>query len=138
MGFPGGIIFPTGPGIGATQDVCAVISLIRAVGNIDAFTVMEPLTIMPGPPGTQPGSIQGAVLHSAVAAGLPPIITVGFPSINASGRPGWGTGVGTGAGGWIGAWQCGASCLARSPMDTAGGIKTPNERERHYKGIISN
>ena len=99
MGFPGGIILPTGPGIGATQEVWAVISLIRAEGNILVFTVIEPFTIIPGPPGTHPGSIHGAVLHRAVAAGFPPIMTVGFPSINARGSPGCGTGVGTGAGG---------------------------------------
>ena len=99
VGFPGGIILPTGPGMGATQDGWLVKSLIRAEGNIDALTVMEPFTIIPGPPGTQPGSIQGADLQRAVAAGFPPIITVGLPSIRASGRPGCGTGVGTGAGG---------------------------------------
>ena len=88
IGFPGGIILPTGPGIGATQEVCAVISLIRAVGNMLAFTVIDPFTIIPGPPGTHPGNIQGAVLHSAVAAGFPPIITVGLPSMRASGKPG--------------------------------------------------
>ena len=75
------------------------MSLILAEGNIDVFTVMEPFTIIPGPPGTQPGSIQGADLQSAVAAGFPPIMTVGFPSMSASGRPGCGAGVGTGAGG---------------------------------------
>ena len=99
MGFPGGIILPTGPGMGATQEVCAVISLMRAAGNILAFTVIDPFTIIPGPPGTQPGSMHGAVLHKAVAAGFPPIITVGLPSINAKGSPGCGAGVGTGAGG---------------------------------------
>ena len=85
--------------MGATQEVCAVISLILAEGNMLDFTVIEPLTIIPGPPGTHPGSMHGAVLHKAVAAGFPPIITVGFPSINASGSPGCGAGVGTGAGG---------------------------------------
>ena len=50
IGFPGGIILPTGPGIGATQEVCAVMSLMRAEGNMLAFTVMEPFTIIPGPP----------------------------------------------------------------------------------------
>lgn len=103
VGFPGGIIFPTGPGIGATHEVCAVMSLMRAEGNMLVFTVIEPFTIIPGPPGTHPGSIQGAVLHKAVAAGFPPTITVGLPSISASGSPGCGVGVGTGAGGCIGA-----------------------------------
>ena len=64
---------------------------------------MEPFVIIPGPPGTHPGRVQGPDLQSAVADGLPPIMTVGFPSISARGNPGWGAGVGTGAGGWIGA-----------------------------------
>jgi hypothetical protein len=43
--------------------------------------------------------MQGMVLLPSVAAGMLPIITVKQPSMMASGRPGWGTGVGTGAGG---------------------------------------
>ena len=79
------------------------MSLSRAAGIICTLTVIEPLVIIPGPPGTQPGKVQGPDLQSAVAAGLPPIMTVGFPSINGRGSPGCGAGVGTGAGGWIGA-----------------------------------
>ena len=75
------------------------MSLMRAEGNMPAFTVMEPFTIIPGPPGTHPGSKHGAVLQSAVAAGFPPIMTVGLHSMSASGSPGCGAGVGTGAGG---------------------------------------
>ena len=85
--------------MGATQEGCEVRSFSLATGIIWTFTVIEPLVIIPGPPGTQPGSIHGADLHSAVAAGFPPIITVGLPSINAKGSAGWGCGVGTGAGG---------------------------------------
>ena len=85
--------------MGATHEGCDVRSFSLATGIICTFTVIEPLVIIPGPAGTHPGSIQGAVLHSAVAAGLPPIITVGLPSINAKGSPGCGWGVGTGAGG---------------------------------------
>jgi hypothetical protein len=96
---PGGIILPTGLGIGAAQAGCADISFTLAAGIICIFTVIDPFDIIPGPPGTQPGNIQGADLHSAVAAGLLPIITVGFPSIITKGKPGWGTGVGTGPGG---------------------------------------
>ena len=90
---------PTGAGIGATQDGWDVRSFNRAAGIICTFTVIEPLVIIPGPAGTHPGSIQGADLHNAVAAGFPPIMTVGFPSIKAKGKPGCGAGVGTGAGG---------------------------------------
>ena len=90
---------PTGAGIGATQDGWDVRSFNRAAGIICTFTVIDPLVIMPGPAGTHPGSMQGAVLHNAVAAGFPPIMTVGFPSIKAKGSAGCGCGVGTGAGG---------------------------------------
>ena len=99
VGFPGPITLPTGAGIGATQDGCDVRSFNLAAGIICTFTVIDPLVIIPGPAGTHPGSIQGADLHNAVAAGLPPIITVGLPSISANGRAGCGCGVGTGAGG---------------------------------------
>ena len=39
------------------------------------------------------------------AAGMPPIITVGWPLMMVRGSGGWGTGVGDGAGGWMGAWR---------------------------------
>ena len=88
VGWPGGIILPTGEGMGATHEVCAVISLIRAAGIMENLTVIEPLATIPGPPGTHPGIMQGIDLHNAVTAGLFAIITVGFPSIIASGSPG--------------------------------------------------
>ena len=97
------MILPTGDGMGATHDVCAVMSLIRAAGIIENLTVIEPLATIPGPPGTHPGIIHGIDLHSAVTAGLFAIMTVGLPSIIARGTPGCGDGVGTGPGGWMGA-----------------------------------
>lgn len=56
--------------------------------------------MMPGPAGTQPGNMHGIVIELTVAAGRPPIITVGAPGgMICSGSPGCGTGVGAGAGG---------------------------------------
>jgi hypothetical protein len=62
-------------------------------------TVVEPSEIIPGPAGTHDGNEQGAVISDNLAAGLPPINTVGAPFTIANGRGGCGTGVGTGAGG---------------------------------------
>jgi hypothetical protein len=81
------------------------MSPTRAAGSPPIITVADPLPIMPGPPGTHPGNVQGAVISVSRAAGAPPIITVGWPLTIANGKAGWGTGVGDGAGGWIGAWQ---------------------------------
>lgn len=86
------------------------------------MTVAEPMAIIPGPPGTQEGSEQIAVVSLTRAAALPPIITFGAPLMIARGRAGWAEGVGTGAAGWIGAWQCGASCFTKSPIRAAAGI----------------
>lgn len=100
MGQPGGRIFPDGPGIGATQLECKVGSFIRAAGLLLMSTVGDPIIIIPGPPGTQPGSMQGMVLSPKSAAGMFPMRTVGAPGgIISNGRAGCGTGVGTGAGG---------------------------------------
>ena len=99
VGQPGGKIFPTGLGIGATQVGWLVKSPTRAAGNPPIMTVADPLATMPGPPGTQPGSMQGVVVLVKVAAGCPPISTVGTPLMIVRGRAGWGTGVGVGAGG---------------------------------------
>lgn len=99
VGQPGGRIFPTGLGIGATQLVCAVMSLIRAAGMLPIKTVAEPFAIIPGPAGTHPGNMHGRVVSVTRAAGKLPINTVGWPLIIASGSAGCGTGVGTGAGG---------------------------------------
>jgi len=64
------------------------------------MTVIEPIMIMPGPAGMQPGNRQGIVIEVTVAAGKPPIITVGTPGgMISSGNPGCGIGVGVGAGG---------------------------------------
>ena len=42
-------------------------------------TVGEPIMIIPGPPGTQPGRMQGMVWSPMHAAGKLPIRTVGAP-----------------------------------------------------------
>ena len=82
--------------------------MILAAGRPPINTVTPPGgMIMPGPPGTQPGSMQGIVVSVTRAAGRLLIRTVGSPLMIISGNPGCGTGVGVGAGGWIGAWQCG-------------------------------
>ena len=75
------------------------MSPTRAAGKLSIMTVAEPLAIMPGPAGTHDGSVQILVKSVTLAAGLPPIITVGAPLMIGSGRAGCGTGVGTGAGG---------------------------------------
>ena len=103
VGQPGDRTFPTGLGIGATQLACAVKSLTLAAGRLPIKTVADPLAIIPGPAGTQLGSMQGMVVSVARAAGKFPINTVGWPLTIANGKAGWGTGVGTGAAGWIGA-----------------------------------
>jgi hypothetical protein len=105
VGQPGGRIFPTGLGMGATQLAWAVISLTLAAGNPPMRTDVDPMTTTPGPPGTQPGNTQGDVVLVTLAAGRLPMRTVGIPVMMGRGSAGWGTGVGTGAGGWIGAWQ---------------------------------
>src|SRR6266568_7038084 len=103
VGQPGGKILPVGLGMGATHAECIVISLTRAAGMLPIKTVADPLAIIPGPPGTQPGSKQGLVMSVNRAAGILPIKTVGSPLIIVSGNAGCGTGVGEGAGGCIGA-----------------------------------
>src|SRR4051812_46216634 len=100
VGQPGGMILPTGEGVGATQDACRVMSFTRAAGLPPTSTVNEPSRTLPGPPGTQPGSMQGVVVLPRVAAGMLPTITVKTPSMSVSGSAGCGAGVGTGAGGW--------------------------------------
>src|SRR5437764_14042284 len=85
-------------------------------------TVAEAFMIMPGPPGTQPGNMQGPVMSVIRAAGLLSMSTFGCPLMIVNGKGGCGTGVGTGAGGWMGAWQCGPSCKTISPSLAAGGI----------------
>lgn len=101
---------PVGLGMGATQVAWLVMSPTRAAGRLQINTVGDPFAMMPGPPGTQPGSMHGVVMSVTRAAGRLPMSTVGAPLMMIKGRAGWGTGVGTGAGGWIGAWQWGAAC----------------------------
>ena len=115
-------MFPTGLGIGATHAKCDVLSPTRAAGIPPMITVVDPKEIIPGPPGTQPASRQGAERSVTRAAGLPPIKTVGHPLTIAKGMAGWGVGVGTGAAGCIGAWQWGDICRTWSPILAAGGM----------------
>ncbi len=69
VGHPGGMILPTGEGMGATQDECVVISFTLAAGKPPIMTVVDPIVTMPGPPGTQPGKRHGVVVLVTVAAG---------------------------------------------------------------------
>lgn len=75
------------------------MSLSLAAGSPPIITVPEPLEIIPGPPGTQPGNMHGRVMSETRAAGAPPIKTLGCPLIIVRGNGGCGTVVGTGAGG---------------------------------------
>lgn len=120
VGQPGPMIRPTGLGIGPTQTGWLVMSFSLAAGKPPIITVLEPLEIIPGPPGTQPGSMHGRVMSVTRAAGAPPISTLGCPLIMVKGNGGCGAGVGTGAGGWIGAWQWGPLCKTLSPIRAAG------------------
>jgi hypothetical protein len=72
---------------------------MRAAGNPPINTVVEATVIMPGPAGTQPGSMHGEVISVERAAGDPPIITFGWPLTIVRGSGGCGTGVGVGAAG---------------------------------------
>jgi hypothetical protein len=99
LGHPGGRIFPVGIGIGATQLACMVMSPTRAAGSEPINTFVEPICTIPGPAGTQPGSMHGMVMSVMRAAGKLPIRTFGCPLIIANGNGGCGIGVGTNAGG---------------------------------------
>ncbi len=99
VGHPGGRILPVGPGIGAAQLACAVISPTRAAGRLPPRTVAEPSATFPGPAGTHDGAAHGVVMLVKVAAGRFPMSTVNSPLTMFRGTAGWGTGVGTGAGG---------------------------------------
>ncbi len=99
VGQPGGMTLPTGLGIGATQLAWAVKSLTLAAGKPPINTFPDPLAIIPGPAGTQPGNMQGSVVSVTRAAGIFPISTLAWPLIIVNGSGGWATGVGTGAGG---------------------------------------
>jgi len=77
VGAPGPTILPVGLGMGATQDACAVILLSRAAGKPPISTVAEPMVMIPGPAGTQPGNKQGTVISVLREAGIDEIRTVG-------------------------------------------------------------
>ncbi len=79
---------PVGLGIGATQPAWLVMSFMRAAGLLLIITVAEPLLIIPGPAGVQPGNMQGAVISVTRAAGWPPIRTVAAPVMIANGMGG--------------------------------------------------
>jgi len=113
---------PTGPGMGATQDACAVKSLTLAAGIIPINTEVDPMETIPGPAGTHAGKVHGPVVLPIIAAGCPPISTVNIPVRMGSGRAGCADGAGTGAGGCMGAWQWGESCLTKSPTRAAAGM----------------
>lgn len=69
--------WPIGAGIGATQALCIVMSDTRAAGILPIKVVKEPIMITPGPPGTHGIIVQSNVMSPTLAAGIPPIITVG-------------------------------------------------------------
>ena len=93
-------MLPTGDGIGATQLGCEVRSPARAAGCFWIMTLLEPLTITPGPAGTQGVNVQIFVMSPTRAAGILPISTLVAPAgMMGSGSAGWGTGVGVGAAG---------------------------------------
>lgn len=111
---------PTGDGIGAAHAGWEVMSPARAAPSMLIFTVPEAFAIMPGPAGTQLGSMQGFDLSVILAAAFLSIFTLVEPGgMMSSGSAGWATGVGVGAAGWMGAWQWGASCFILSPTRAA-------------------
>lgn len=75
------------------------MSPIRAAGMNPINTLVDPMAIMPGPAGMQPGSVHGVDISVTRAAGAPPISTFGWPLMIVNGKGGCGTGVGVGAGG---------------------------------------
>jgi hypothetical protein len=104
VGQQGGMILPTGLGIGATHVGCAVRSPILAAGSELISTVMDPLAMLPGPAGVHGIKVHIFVISETRAAGSIPINTViAQGGIMRSGNAGCGTMVGTGAGGCMGA-----------------------------------
>ncbi len=94
------MILPVGQGIGPTQVGKLTISPSRAAGFPPVITVTDPITTIPGPPGTQLGIVQGLVWLVTTAAGRLLMMTVGtVMSSIGCGIGGCGTGVGVGAGG---------------------------------------
>lgn len=61
LGEQGGMILPVGQGMGPTQPGKLTISPSLAAGRLLVNTLDDPFTMMPGPPGTQPGIMQGNV-----------------------------------------------------------------------------
>lgn len=86
--------------MGATQVGCTVVSKSRAAGILPMSTVTDVFRMIPGPAGTQAGSVQILVMSVMRAAGNLPTSTVGHPLTIGSGNGGCGNGNG---GGWIGA-----------------------------------
>jgi hypothetical protein len=74
--------------MGATQLGCAVISFTLAAGRPPIITVVDPITTVPGPPGTQPARRQGVVVLVTRAAGWLPMRTVNIPVIIVKGSDG--------------------------------------------------
>ena len=71
----------------------------RAAGMNPIITEDDPFAMIPGPPGTQTGIVQGCVISVTRAAGIFPIITFGAPFTMFRGIGGCGAGVGVGAAG---------------------------------------
>ena len=79
--------------MGATQLVWDVMSFTRATGFLQAITDVEPMATIPGPPGTQPGNIQGSDWSITTAAGILHTMTVAAPGpVMVKGNAGWGKG----------------------------------------------
>jgi len=86
--------------MGPTQVSKSTASPRRAAGIMLVKTELEPLMIVPGLPGTQPGMMQGNVMLPIMAAGSLLIITfVETAGMIWIGIGGCGIGVGVGAGG---------------------------------------
>lgn len=64
------------------------MSPIRAAGRLPTITVIDAKLIIPGPAGTQLGNMQGAVVSVMRAPGWPPINTLTWPLMIASGMGG--------------------------------------------------
>jgi len=76
----------------------------RAAGSMLILTDDDPIEIIPGPAGTQLGSMQGLDISDTRAAAFPSIFTLVEPGgMMSNGWAGCAAGVGTGAAGWIGA-----------------------------------
>ena len=100
FGEQGGMIFPVGQGIGPTHPAKFTRSPKRAAILPPVKTDVDPIAMIPGPPGTQPGITQGMVWLVTTAANRPLMMTVGtIINMIGIGIGGCGIGVGVGAGG---------------------------------------